>query len=100
MRDTARPTRRHVAARAGVSLKTVSRVINHEDSVSPDIAERVREAIAELGFRRNDLARSLRQGSSSATLGLVIEDVANPFYSAVAQAVEDAARNRGFMVIT
>jgi LacI family transcriptional regulator len=91
---------RHVAARAGVSLKTVSRVINHEDSVSPDTAERVREAIAELGFRRNDLARSLRQGSSSATLGLVIEDVANPFYSAVAQAVEDAARNRGFMVIT
>src|ERR1700754_4430565 len=94
MRDTARPTMRHVAERAGVSLKTVSRVINHEDAVSPATAERVREAIGELGFRRNDLARSLRQGSTSATLGLVIEDVANPFYSAVAQAVEDAARAR------
>src|ERR1700754_2379605 len=100
MRDTARPTMRHVAERAGVSLKTVSRVINHEDAVSPATAERVREAIGELGFRRNDLARSLRRGSTSSTLGLVIEDVANPFYSAVAQAVEDAARNRGYMVIT
>jgi LacI family transcriptional regulator len=95
-----RPTMRHVAERAGVSLKTVSRVINHEAAVSPATAERVREAIAELGFRRNDLARSLRRGSTSATLGLIIEDVANPFYSAVAQAVEDAARERGYMVIT
>jgi LacI family transcriptional regulator len=91
---------RHVAERAGVSLKTVSRVINHEAAVSPATAERVREAIADLGFRRNDLARSLRRGSTSATLGLIIEDVANPFYSAVAQAVEDAARERGYMVIT
>jgi LacI family transcriptional regulator len=91
---------RHVAERAGVSLKTVSRVINDEPGVSADTAERVAGAIAELGFRRNDLARSLRQGSSSATLGLVIEDVANPFYSAVAQAVETVARKRGFMLIT
>ena len=100
MKATARPTMRHVAERAGVSLKTVSRVINHETAVSSATAERVREAIGELGFRRNDLARSLRQGSTSATLGLVIEDVANPFYSAVAQAVEDVARARGYMVIT
>jgi LacI family transcriptional regulator len=91
---------RHVAERAGVSLKTVSRVINGEAAVSPQTADRVNAAIGELGFRRNDLARSLRQGSTSATLGLVIEDVANPFYSAVAQAVEDAARRRGFMLIT
>jgi LacI family transcriptional regulator len=99
-RPVARPTMRHVAERAGVSLKTVSRVINDEPGVSPDTAARVASAIAELGFRRNDLARSLRQGRSSATLGLVIEDVANPFYSAVAQAVENAARERGFMLIT
>jgi LacI family transcriptional regulator len=91
---------RHVAERAGVSLKTVSRVINGEASVAAHTAERVNAAIAELGFRRNDLARSLRRGSTSATLGLVIEDVANPFYSAVAQAVEHAARERGFMLIT
>jgi LacI family transcriptional regulator len=89
----------HVAERAGVSLKTVSRVINDEPNVAAATAARVTAAIAELGFRRNDLARSLRQGRSSATLGLVIEDVANPFYSAIAQAVERVARERGFMVI-
>jgi LacI family transcriptional regulator len=85
---------------AGVSLKTVSRVINAEAGVTPATAERVTVAIAELGFERNDLAASLRHGRSSQTLGLVIEDVANPFYSAVAQAVEAAARDRGFLLIT
>src|SRR5687768_1566943 len=95
-----RPTMRDVAERAGVSLKTVSRVINAEAGVAPSTAERVGEAIAALGFQRNDLARSLRHGLSSSTLGLVIEDVANPFYSNVAQAVETAARERGFLLIT
>lgn len=83
-----------------MSLKTVSRVINAEAGVTPATAARVTEAIAQLGFERNDLARSLRQGGMSATLGLIIEDVANPFYSAVAQAVEAAARDRGFLLIT
>jgi LacI family transcriptional regulator len=91
---------RDVAEKAGVSLKTVSRVINAEAGVAAATAERVGEAITALGFQRNDLARSLRHGLSSSTLGLVIEDVANPFYSAVAQAVETAARERGFLLIT
>jgi LacI family transcriptional regulator len=91
---------RDVAERAGVSLKTVSRVINAEAGVATATAERVGEAIAALGFQRNDLARSLRHGLSSSTLGLVIEDVANPFYSNVAQAVETVARARGFLLIT
>ena len=91
---------RDVAETAGVSLKTVSRVINAEAGVATATAERVGEAIVALGFQRNDLARSLRHGLSSSTLGLVIEDVANPFYSAVAQAVETAARERGFLLIT
>lgn len=91
---------RDVAERAGVSLKTVSRVINAEAGVATATAERVGEAIVALGFQRNDLARSLRHGLSSSTLGLVIEDVANPFYSTVAQAVEIAARERGFLLIT
>src|SRR5215208_4909142 len=91
---------RDVAQRAHVSLKTVSRVINAEAGVAGTTAERVGEAIAALGFQRNDLARSLRHGLSSSTLGLVIEDVANPFYSTVAQAVETAARERGFLLIT
>jgi LacI family transcriptional regulator, galactose operon repressor len=91
---------RDVATLAGVSLKTVSRVINDEPGVAAATADRVAAAIAELGFQRNDLARSLRQGRSSSTLGLVIEDVANPFYSAIAQAVETAAREHGYMLIT
>ena len=98
--NATRPTMRHVADMAGVSLKTVSRVINAEAGVTPATAERVTAAIAELGFERNDLAASLRHGRSSSTLGLVIEDVANPFYSAIAQAVEAAARDRGFLLIT
>ena len=91
---------RDVAEAAGVSLKTVSRVINAEPGVAPHTAERVSGAIATLGFERNDLARSLRHGHSSGTLGLVIEDVANPFYSAIAQAVETKARERGLLLIT
>jgi LacI family transcriptional regulator len=91
---------RDVALLAGVSLKTVSRVINDEPGVATATAARVSDAIAELGFQRNDLARSLRQGVTSSTLGLVIEDVANPFYSAIAQAVESAARDRGYLLIT
>jgi LacI family transcriptional regulator len=95
-----RPTMRDVASRAGVSLKTVSRVINGEPGVAVATAARVGDAIDELGFQRNDLARSLRQGVTSSTLGLVIEDVANPFYSAIAQAVEAAARERGYLLMT
>ena len=91
---------RDVAQSAGVSLKTVSRVINEEAGVTPATAAKVTEAIDALGFERNDLARSLRQGRSSSTLGLVIEDVANPFYSAMAQAVEAVASARGFLLIT
>ena len=91
---------RDVAQIAGVSLKTVSRVINAEPGVAAPTAARVGDAIAELGFERNDLARSLRQGRTSSTLGLVIEDVANPFYSAIANAVEAVARERGFLLIT
>jgi len=91
---------RDVAERAGVSLKTVSRVINAEPGVAIETAAKVGAAIEELGFQRNDLARSLRQGHTSSTIGLVIEDVGNPFYSAIAQAVEQAAREHGCLLIT
>ena len=95
----ARPTMRDVASSAGVSLKTVSRVVNSEDGVRPATAARVEAAIAQLGFARNDVARSLRHGRANA-LGLVIEDVANPFYSAIARTVEDAAHARSHILIT
>ena len=90
---------RDVASSAGVSLKTVSRVVNGEDGVRPATAARVEAAIASLGFARNDVARSLRHGRANA-LGLVIEDVANPFYSAIARTVEDAAHARSHILIT
>ncbi len=90
---------RDVASTAGVSLKTVSRVVNREAGVRADTAARVEAAIARLGFARNDVARSLRHGRANA-LGLVIEDVANPFYSAVARSVEDAAHARSHILIT
>jgi LacI family transcriptional regulator, galactose operon repressor len=90
---------RDVASTAGVSLKTVSRVVNGEAGVRGDTAARVQDVIARLGFARNDVARSLRHGRAEA-LGLVIEDVANPFYSTIARAVEDAARRRNHILIT
>jgi LacI family transcriptional regulator len=89
-----------VARLAGVSIKTVSRVVNDEPNVSAATAEKVLAAIETLSFRRNDLARNLRAGTSSATIGLVIEDLSNPFYGAVAHAVEEVARAHGAMVIT
>jgi LacI family transcriptional regulator len=89
-----------VAQAAGVSLKTVSRVVNGESGVGTATAARVADAITQLGFRRNDLARSLRRAHASATLGLVIEDLANPFYSTIARAVEEVARRQGHVVIT
>ena len=89
-----------VAAAAGVSLKTVSRVVNAEPGVTPETAARVREAIEQLGFRRNYVARALRRGQRFRMLGLVIEDVANPFYSAIARGVEEATRERGQLLIT
>ena len=95
----ARPTMRDVASTAGVSLKTVSRVVNSENGVRPATAARVEAAIAQLGFARNDVARSLRHGRANA-LGLVIEDVANPFYSAIARTVEDVAHARSHILIT
>lgn len=88
-----------VAAEAHVSVKTVSRVVNHEAGVRPDTARRVRSVIERLGFRRNDGARLLRQGRTF-TIGLVVEDLANPFYSQISAAVEREARIRQHLLIT
>src|SRR2546430_17725025 len=92
----ARPTMRDVAAAAGVSLMTVSRVVNGEGGVAAETAARVERAVAELGYQRNDIARHLRQKNRvSRTIGLVVDDLANPFYSIMARAVEDEAYRRG-----
>jgi LacI family transcriptional regulator len=99
-RKVRRATMNDVARLAGVSIKTVSRVVNDEAGVHPATAERVLAAIDQLGFRRNLSARNLRRGSSTGTIGLVLEDVGNPFYSGVTRAVEEIARLRGRQVIT
>jgi LacI family transcriptional regulator len=89
-----------VARLAGVSIKTVSRVVNDEHGVHPATAERVVFAIGQLGFRRDLGARNLRQGRSTNTIGLVLEDVSNPFYSALTRAVEEVAREYERHVLT
>ena len=93
-----RPTMKDVAARAQVGLKTVSRVVNGEPGVTADTVQRVQEAIAALGFRRNDSARLLRKGRT-ASIGLVLEDLADPFYGPMSRAVEEAARAHGALLI-
>ncbi|MFE3325968.1 LacI family DNA-binding transcriptional regulator [Streptomyces sp. NPDC059176] len=87
-----------VATRAGVGLKTVSRVVNGEPGVTPDTERRVQEAIEALGFRRNDSARVLRKGRT-ASIGLVLEDLADPFYGPLSRAVEEVARAHGALLI-
>lgn len=89
-----------VARLAGVSIKTVSRVVNAEPGVHAETAERVLAAIERLGFRRNIGALNLRRGSSTGTIGLVLEDVANPFYSGLTRAAEEVARRHGRQVLT
>jgi LacI family transcriptional regulator, galactose operon repressor len=88
-----------VAALAGVALKTVSRVVNSEPGVSPELEAKVRRAIEQLNYRRDANAATLRRlGGKTHTIGLVLEDVANPFSSELHRAVEDAARERGVLV--
>src|SRR6202167_3030709 len=88
-----RPTMKDVASRAGVALKTVSRVVNGEPGVTPETARRVLGAIKDLGFRRNESARLLRTGRT-ATLGFVAGSWANPDHVAVYQGVESIAREQ------
>lgn len=97
---TSLPTVRDVARAAGVSPMTVSRVVNGVPSVQPETAARVERAIRELGYQRNDAARNLRRrGQPTLTLGLLVDDIANPFFSVLARAVEDAARSRRYVVL-
>ena len=92
---------RDVAALAGVSFKTVSRVVNDESGVSAALADRVREAIDELGFRPNVGARVLRQADArTASIGLLLDNVANPFAASIQRAVEDVALPRGVVVFS
>jgi LacI family transcriptional regulator len=84
---------------AGVSIKTVSRVVNEERGVHPATADRVLAAIERLGFRRNFSARHLRKGGETGIVGVILEDLANPFYSTLTRAVEQVAQRYGRQVL-
>ena len=87
-----------VATLAGVSVGTVSNALNHPELVSDSARQRVQDAIGKLGWVRNESARQLRAGRSS-SIGLVVMDIANPFFSDMARGVEDVAAGRGYSVI-
>jgi LacI family transcriptional regulator len=87
-----------VAAQAGVSVATVSRVLNNNPSVTEETRNRVYDAMAALNYRPNAVARSLRTEATK-TLGLIIGDILNPFFTELARAVEDEAREAGYTVV-
>jgi LacI family transcriptional regulator len=89
---------RDVAAAASVSVGTVSNVLNRPEKVSPETVARVMAAIDELGFVRNDAARQLRAGRSR-SIGLVVLDVRNPFFTDVARGAEDRAAEDGMTIL-
>jgi LacI family transcriptional regulator, galactose operon repressor len=87
-----------VAGRAGVSIGTVSNVLNHPERVAPATRDRVLRAMAELGFVRNEAARQLRAGRSR-TIGLVVLDVGNPFFTDLAAGVEQTADKHNLSLV-
>jgi len=87
-----------VAAAAGVSLGTVSNVLNRPDRVSPETREKVQRAMLDLGFVRNESARQLRAGTSR-TLAYVMLDAANPFFTDVSAGIDEAAEAAGLSLV-
>lgn len=87
-----------IARLAGVSKSTVSRVLTDAPNISADARERVQEAVRHTGYRPNHLARSLRSGRTG-IVGLVIPDIANPFWADVARGAQDAASDHGTSIL-
>jgi LacI family transcriptional regulator, fructose operon transcriptional repressor len=87
-----------VAKAAGVSTATVSRVLANNAPIKPETRERVLKAVADLNYRPNLIARSLRV-QKSAKIGLVVSDIRNPFFTAIGRAVEDVAHEQGYSVL-
>lgn len=89
---------RDVALDAGVSVATVSRALNNYSTVAPELVSRVRASAEKLGYRPNALARSLRRRTTQ-VWSLIVTDIDNPFYTALARGVEDVARESGYSVL-
>lgn len=94
-----RPTIREVAARAGVSHQTVSRVINNSDRVNPDTRLRVEAAIAELGYQPNAIARSMARGRTH-TLACVAPNLTDFTFASIIEGAEQEARQHGYFLLT
>lgn len=93
-----KPTLRDVAARAGVSFKTVSRVVNGESGVTPAKTRAVRDAIAELNYHPNRAARALRTGASD-FIGVLVDSLSDPFFAKIVAVVERRALERRLDVL-
>ncbi len=91
-------TIKDIAKKAGVSIATVSYVINKSRPVSQDLADRVNNAIEQIGYYPDNNARSLKS-KRTCTIGLIVPDNSNPFFSEIAKGVEDAGFEAGFSVI-
>ncbi|WBB64118.1 LacI family DNA-binding transcriptional regulator [Streptomyces sp. WMMC500] len=96
--DAGAPTMRDVADRAGVSTMTVSRVLKDDSRVSETTRRRVLAAVDALGYRLNATARSLRLGGSG-MIGLIVTNLANPFYSRLALGVQEVAARHGLSML-
>ncbi len=89
---------REVARRAGVSVATVSRSLSHPEKVSPATIDKVKQAVAEVNYRPNMLARNFRSARSF-TIVVLVPDISNPFFSAVIRCIESHAQKRGYAVL-
>ena len=94
-----RPTLRDVAALAGVSTMTVSRVLNGGLNVRPALRRRVEAAVVKLEFRRNENARSLRPGQRSKLVGVIITNISNPYYARVMSGIEGVIGRSGRRIL-
>lgn len=96
--DGRRPTMKDVAARAGVGLSTVSRVVSGKGGVAPAKVRAVQRVVRELGYSRNEFAHTLRTGSAR-TIGVIATRVSDPFYSHLIAAIESRAQQRDLLVL-
>lgn len=90
-----------IAQHLGVSTALVSYVINHKEKearVGPEMVKKIRQAVIDLNYQPNLIAKSLKSGKTK-TIGLIVADISNPFFSTIARIIEDEARNQGYVVI-
>ena len=92
------PNMKQIAAKAGVSLGTVSHVINGSANVREPLRKRVLDAVAAIGYQPSQLARGLRRVKTN-MIGMIIPDVTNPFFPAVVRGAEDVAFSHGYRLV-